>query len=360
MAHSSIVVSARRILLIALLLLAIGGMLVHLARQAWATSRFRAAEAALLDRDFPRVRGLLEECLHIWPRDDQVLLLAAQAARRDGATADAERLLDAAGRAHAVPDAVELERLLLQLQNGDTRHIDHLLAVCRAHPATAESRLILEAAIVGSLHRVDVALALTCLELWDGHCDRAPDRLQSWIWAGEIAIRTGDVDTAAGHFRRVVEAEPDHDQARRRLAELLSRSAPREALDHLDQLRNLPPDDRDVRLTRARCFRSLGEHEQATRLLDELLTTAPGDYEALLELGEISLELRRWDAAERWLRAAIALQPNRRDPNLALARCLQLAGRPEDAQRYRDRVAEIDAQFEERLRSLQEKGSLHP
>jgi tetratricopeptide (TPR) repeat protein len=351
---------SRRHLSIALLLLAIGGLLVHLARQAWAKSRFSAAEAALLDRDFPRARQLLDECLRVWPGDDQVLLLAAQAARRDGAPSDAERLLQAALRARAVPDAVELERLLLQLQSGDTRHLDHFLEVCQAHPAAAESRLILEAAIIGSLQRIDVALARKCLELWEKHCVRDPDRVQGWIWAGEIAIRTGDVDTAAGHFRQVVEAQPEHDKARLRLAELLSRSAPREALDHLDRLRSVSPDDRDVRLQRARCFRSLGEHEQAGELLTAVLSTAPGDYEILLELGEISLELRRLDAAEQWLRAAIEIQPNRRDPNLALARCLQLAGKQDEAQQYRDRVAEIDAMLEERLRLLREKGSLHP
>lgn len=37
---------------------------------------------------------------------------------------------------------------------------------------------------------------------------REPDRVQGWIWRGELALRTGDVDTAARHYRQVVKANP--------------------------------------------------------------------------------------------------------------------------------------------------------
>jgi tetratricopeptide (TPR) repeat protein len=349
-----------RNLLIAALLLVIAGIVAHLGRLAWGAYQYRAAEAALARRDFPRARQLIDPCLRLWPKDGQTLLLAAQTARRDGALDEATRWLDAAEQAGALAVTVAFERSLLRLQTGDSQGADHFLQVCVEHPAAEESPLILEAVIIGSLQRVDLARARTGLDLWDQQKIDGPARIQSWIWRGELAIRTGDVDTAANFFRQAVESDPGNDQARLRLAELLARFAPHEALTHLDHLRDKPPDDRDVLFQRARCHRSLGEHEQAGALLHRILRASPRDYEALLELGQIAMELRQFEAAERRFRAALAMHPERRDPNLGLAQCLQLAGKSDEAQRYREIVARIDEILNERLRLLREKGSFEP
>lgn len=349
---------ATRPLAIGASLLVILGVIALLGWQTWGTLRFRAAEEALANRDFPRARVLVGQALRVWPNDSETLLLAAQAARRDGALDEAARILKTAERSHAVPDAVALERDLLRLQSGALEDADRFLEVCVAHPMAAQTPQILEAVIIGSLQRLELARAGRCLQLWEGACAREPDRVQGWIWRGELALRTGDVDTAARHYRQVVKANPANDKTRLRLAELLTKYAPREALEQLDQLRETPFKTREVLLHRARCYRSLGEHEQADQLLGEILAQSPADYEAILERGQIALELRQFDAAERWFRAAADIHPDRRDTNQALARCLQLTGKEEEAQRYRDKVTKIDALLDERVRQLQQKGRI--
>lgn len=349
--------SPRR-LLVAALLLVILGVAVYLGRQAWFASRFRAAEATLAKRDFLKARRLLDECLRFSPDDGETLLLAAQAARRDGETSEAARLLEHAERAGAVTEAVDFEQSLTRLQSGDAREVDRFLQVCEEHPEEPESRLILEAVIVGGLQRVDLARTRRSLDLWEKHSQREAERIQGWMWRGELAIRVGDVDSAADFYRRAVEAAPANGQARLRLAELLARTAPREALKQLDQLPIAMAGSKDELFQRARCFRSLGEHERAKELLARILEQSPGNYDAALELGQIELELRQFEAAERWLRAARKIHPDRRDPNLALARCLQLAGKADEARQFREKVAEIDRLLDERLRQLREKGSV--
>jgi len=346
--------------LIPALLLVIGGVALYLGWQAWASFRFHAAEQALARRDFAEARRLLNAHVQGRSPSGETLLLAAQAARRDGALDETPQILDAALRANAVPEAVAFERELLRLQSGQTDDAERFLEVCTAHPTAEQSPLILEALIVGSLKRLDLVLAKRCLDLWQKTRDNQPDRIQGWIWRGEVALRQGDRDTAEREYRQAVAADPRNEQARLRLAELLSRFAPREALDQLDALPQQRWDDRDVRFQRARSYRALGEYETADELLTKIIAESPDDYGAILERGHLAMELRQFEPAERWYRAALKIQPELREPNEALARCLQLLGKTDESQRYRDKVARIDALLDERMKQLKAKGRLTP
>jgi tetratricopeptide (TPR) repeat protein len=338
-----------------LLILAVAG---QLGWYGWGAYQFRAAESALARRDFTAARRHLDHCLQIWSDDGETLLLAAQAARRDGATKEALRLLDGAQAANAVPEAVAFERDLVRILAGDLAEADYYIRVAETHPESFQAPLILEAVIVGGMANMDLARAQQCLELWEKHQSGAADRNQGRIWRGELAIRVGDVDTAASHYRAAVEADPENDRARLRLAELLARYAPHEALTHLELLRQEKPSDGDVLFQLARCHRALGKHDEAAGLLDKVLTESPNDFAALLERGQIALDLQQAGEAEQWLRRAEKIQPERRDLNLALARCLQLAGKEDEAKKHRDKVAEIDAVIDERAKRLVEQGRL--
>jgi tetratricopeptide (TPR) repeat protein len=350
---------SRRIL-VATLAVLILCLAAHLTRQGWGTYHYHAAERALARREFSSAQEHLNRCLGVWPTNPETLLTAAQAARRGGQPGAALRLLDAAERAQAVPEAVAFERELAFIQTGRSNQTDYYLQICADHPETAQARLIAEATIVGSLETLDLVRVRRGLELWDTRSSNEADRIQAVIWRGELAIRTGDVDTAIAHFRQGVEADPDNDASRLRLAELLSRPAPQEALVHLQLLHEKRPADRDVRLQLARCYRALGEHEAATRLLSALSDQYPEDIAVLIEQGLVAVDLQRADEAERWLRRAESLQPQRREVSLALARCLQLAGKVQEAQQYRDKVAKLDAAWEKRAKSMLEKGRLEP
>ena len=206
--------------------------------------------------------------------------------------------------------------------------------------------LVLEAVIVGALRAMDLAHAQGALELWRERCTTPADQLQGKIWAGDIAIRKGEVGRAITAYREAVEADPGNDIARQRLAEILSRYEPAEALPHLEKLRQKRPQDPTLRLHLARCKRGLGDYDEARELLDALLAENPQSVDVLLERGQLDLDLGNSAAAEPRLRRAVALEPNRRDPNLALARCLRLAGKDDQAKKFQDRVTQIDAILE--------------
>lgn len=333
-------------------------LLGYFAWMGWGIIEFRAAQNALSHREFPTARKHLSNSLRVWPRDPETLLFAAQAARQDGAMEEASQLLNTAERADAVPEAIALERDLIRLQLGDPSDVDRFITVCEEYPAASQTRLILEAVIIGSISRVDLATARRTIDLWEPGCVSEQDRIQSWIWRGELAIRTGDVDTAASRYRQVVEADPTKDMARLRLAELLSNIAPRDALAHLELLIRKQPNDSPLLFQKAICYRSLGEQEQADQLLAEVLSRNPADFRAILERGQIAMELRQFEAAERWFRKATEIHPERRDPNMSLARCLRLAGKESEAKLYFEKVAKIDADLEQRIKRLREKGTL--
>ena len=69
----------------------------------------------------------------------------------------------------------------------------------------------------------------------------------------------------------------------------------------------------------------------------------PDDMSVLLERGRLALDAGQLADAERWLRDAERRVPSHREVLLALARCLQLAGKTVDAENYRRMVNSLDA-----------------
>ncbi len=332
----------------ALLLLA--GWLVAGRVRAW--SHYREAEAALARRDFLAARERLRLCLDYAPADPDYLLLAAQSARRDGDLAFAGRLLDRAHAARADRDAVGMERWLWRLQSGDLADAERAYTVCVDKADLPDADLLLEALTVGSLRALHLSLARACIGLWLGRERGTPARVQGLVWRGQEAVRRGAHEQALADYRAALELDPGSEVARRHVAEILVRNDPREALGHLGQLRERRPDDPELRLLLASCRRNLGDHDDARRLLDGLIEEAPDDVPALVERGQVELDLRRTDEAERWFLRAEKAAPGQREPNLALARCLQAAGKEEEAKKYRDRVADIDAELQKRIDKL--------
>jgi tetratricopeptide (TPR) repeat protein len=304
--------------------------------QGWGQCHFRAAEQSMARHQFADARAQLAECLRVWPSDGDTLLLAARAAERDGDTAEADRLLTAAEAGN--PAGVTLERNLRRLRAGDLSDATRYFTTADTRRGEPDSKLILDGLIVGALKAGQFDYARRCLTLWDESHSDPWDRAQSKAWQGEIAYRTGLADVAVAHLREAFATLPGDDAIRLMLAEVLIQYAPAEAKGHLDALRAKRPDDRGVTIRLASCHRALGEPEEATRLLDDLLTRSERDVPALLERGRVALDLRRFDDAERWFRKAEGVVPQDREVYQALVRCLELAGKSAEAQAYRDKV----------------------
>ena len=346
----------RRIWLAALLLVVAAAAAVGLGRRQWGAGHadYRAAQRALQRRDFERASAHLARCIAAWPDDLSVRLLAARTARRQGDLDAAERHLQVYHERKGPAEPLAREGMLLRLQRGDLTEADALLKACADQPHAGDHPLILEALVEGTLASLlqsfvqeaaqqgrqallDVAPANKVVDLWFQHYTTAPERAQGFVWRGLIRALARDLPQAKIEFRKALDLDPDHFQARLKLAELLLTEAPAEAAAHLERLRQQRPENNHVRLRLAAARRSLGQLEESSQLLDEVLARDPDNIAALAERSQVALDAAQPADAERWLRRALALAPDAPSLNLLMSRCLQLLGRGEEAQRDQER-----------------------
>jgi tetratricopeptide (TPR) repeat protein len=350
-------VPGRRFRILLLVLLPVLGLLaVWVGRHAWGLWQLSAAQEALGRRDWPRARACLDACLRLWPEDPETTLLAAQAARRAGDLPEALRLLAAYRKLPGLPEAADLESHFAKLQLGDPEGAERDLAFCRAHPNHPQTPLVLEALILGALVANDPGRALRALDLWDSKPTGPADVAQGLLWRGEALKRMGDPDGALSAYRKAVATGALGDVAELRLAEMLVRQEPREALSLLQGLEGKHHPGPEVPLLLARCRRNLGDLDESGRLLDRLLSDAPDSVPALLERGQLYLDQRQPEQAERVLRRAAELAPELRETNLSLARCLRQAGKEAEAKPFEERFARIDADLTRRAQQILQGG----
>src|SRR5262249_52911907 len=136
------------------------------------------------------------------------LLMAAQAARRDDAYADAERLLSAAELAAEATAATRLEWVLLGLQQGEFAEEERVRALVAGNYGDAP--VILEAFAKGfvAADRWEEAI-----EAYNMLLARNPDRVAGLIGRGTVLARMGPdrmelATQAERDFRRAVQLAP--------------------------------------------------------------------------------------------------------------------------------------------------------
>src|SRR5262249_41691010 len=154
-------------------------------------------------------------CLQVWPSSAEVHLLAARTARRALDYGDAEDQLKECQRLGWPAEEIRLERDLICAQRGEVAGVqDQLLLFAeRGHP---DALLILEALCQGYIKTYRLPHAARCLELW---LERRPDDVQALFWRAEVEQLRSSLPDALADFRRVLDLEPERDDARLRLAE---------------------------------------------------------------------------------------------------------------------------------------------
>jgi tetratricopeptide (TPR) repeat protein len=329
--------------------LALIGLGVALAgSQLWALHHYRAARAAMARYHTAVARAHLEECLRVWPRDPDALLLAARAARRSATFDAAEQFLARAEQAGARPEDVVLERLLLRAERGE---VDEVRPFCRAllEGEGPDAPLALEAVANGLMRAYRLQEALDVLDRWD---QLQPDNAQAQFLRGLVYDQFDRRADALGAFRRALQADGEHDDARLNLARvLLLNGQYAEATPHLEYLRGRLPGSLEVPVLLARCRAALPERRaEAVELLDGVLARGPHYAPALAERGRLALEAGRLEQAEPLLREAVRRAPDVVPTHVQFHRCLLGLGKTEEA-------AQVDArlkQMEKDIRRLQE------
>jgi superkiller protein 3 len=201
----------------------------------------------------------------------------------------------------------------------------------RSHPDRADA---LQNLAILELRSGRTAEARTCLEA----AIKSAPSADLYYNLGNLHLKAQTLDAAVAAYRRALEYEPRHAEARFNLALALERSGRRaEAVSTLAQLSGVSPEiarerarmeasmggleasraldlarstaDVDTVLAVASGFRQAGEMEKALALLDRAVELAPKQAPALLNRGAVRQEMGRLAEAAADYEAASALDP---------------------------------------------------
>lgn len=278
-------------------------------------------------------------CHRIWPEDRATLLLAARVARRLNLFEEADTFLTRCHERHGEDDDLLVERILLRCERGE---VDTVKSFCETLIANEDERspLILEALVAGCLRAFRLPEAKLFVGLWQ---KREPDSAQVENLKGytfELGTQQHDALQA---YRRAVELDADHDEARFRLAQLLvTLSQAREALPHLQHLTAKQPANADVLVDLGRCLVQLDQQEQAEKTLAQARALKPDHAAALQESGLMALRRDQLTQAETWLREACKLAPGDYQVHYQLTLCLQRLGKIQEARELEPRLRQME------------------
>lgn len=314
------------------------------------TSRLQC-EHALIRRDLVSAAEHLTRCQSLAPDSPTTYLHAARLARLTARVNDAEQILIAWERQHGRSPDITLEHALLKASYQECDATLEWYLLSRAHGTGRDRVCILE--VLGDAYRRSYRLPEAkacfdqCLALQAENVAALVAR--AWLWK-----RIHQDARARADLEQAVAVNPDHDVAGQRLAELLLEKrlgAPNEAERHFQQLHARQPNNPVVLLGLARCRRALGDLDAALVFLEPLISSDQPDFHALIERGQIAMELAQPTEAIEWLRRAAEKAPHNREAQYNLAVCHQQLGNKDLAARCQWEVARIEADLK-RLEEL--------
>jgi predicted Zn-dependent protease len=191
------------------------------------------------------------------------------------------------------------------------------------------------------------------LQIW---LERQPDNTQALLYQAilhaSLQYHRGAVDA----YERILQLDPAHEVARRRLAELLmeEKKYP-QALSQLQQLRQRRRDQPMLAVLLARCLNHLGQQDEAEPLLEEVLARYPHFPPALGERGQLALRRGQLDQAESWLREALRHETNNRPLRYQLIQCLYRQGKSAEAEDELRRLKQLEANLRRQQEIASEK-----
>jgi tetratricopeptide (TPR) repeat protein len=156
-------------------------------------------------------------------------------------------------------------------------------------------------------------------------------------------------------YRRVLELEPECEEAQRGLAFCLTETAHwSEAVGYWQALERRHPADVDVRVNLARCWGSLGQAQQAKQALLAVLQEHPDHVLALSSLGGLLLQEQQPEEAEKWLRRAVQASPQDYQSRWFLYRALQRQDKTAEAESQLDQADQLEHRWQ-RLSKITEQ-----
>ena len=323
----------------------------------WGPDPLDEIHAAIDRRDFDTANDLLSKYLAENENDNEARLLAVRTARRAGDFARASDHITSYSKRNRPNPEFDREVAMLSAQQGSREEAERLYAEYIAQPESPEAPFAMEAYLEGTLNALAagpdnvidpeacehtaVSMLHAAADLWLRSRPARADQIQGRVWKGRIFRYSREQAKSREALREALALDPNHFQARFHLALQLQHDAPEEALMHLELLSKRRPDDRKLLFVLATTHRMLVHGAEARRILDAILKSDPQDLSALVELGQLNLDEGKLADAEPLLRRAHELAPNTWQTNIAMSRCRQLSGKPDEAAKYRRRFDEI-------------------
>lgn len=304
-------------------LLLLGVVLTVAGINLWAWNHYREAGHSENRYQFSQAYTHYTQSLQVWRWSAALHFHAARAARRASLYPEAERHLAECQRLQGgATDAslpLALERLLLQAQSGDLDAVEATLwQYVEKDPSAAP--LVLESLARGYARVLRPGTALRCLR---DILQREPENVEALALAGKVAEQGGgEVKDAVKYYRRALELDPQREDARLNLAQILLRERPEEARSQFEYLLTRRPDNVEVMLGLAQAQRMLNETDKARALVETVLAKEPKNAKALTERGRLALLSGELAEAETSFRKAIAADPANREAQYRLYQCL--------------------------------------
>ena len=304
------------------------------------TNSYRAATDAIRIRNWTEAERHLARCRWAWSGDPQTWLTSARVARRAGERKQALDWLDKAKQTGAREKDVRLERLLDYGQWDFSPQVEELLRE-QLRLSRSDYPLIAEV-LTGEFMRV--YRLPEARELLDRWVELDPDDSEPLVRRAWVAERQLDFDAALADYRRVIAMEPQRIPVRRQIAEILFKlRKPAEAIPELKAVQQQQPEDAGVAVNLSRCYRELGEYDDALQALQALPEAQRGDGRVKAELGQIALAKEDFVQAESMLRAALEDTPRERETLYGLQQALSRLEKTEEAEEVQAILKQVDA-----------------
>jgi tetratricopeptide (TPR) repeat protein len=322
-------------LLIAFLLLLIIGGSASGGIWLWANHHLHAAEQAFRDNRLADAQIQIQKCLSVWPNSGPAHFLAGRTARRVFDFKRAEKHFQECRRLQGPSLPVSIELSLMGVQQGKVDLSEKYFQdeVAKGNP---DAPLILEAFIEGYMRLDRLADVDACFVRWQ---QLENNNMYFYLLRGSFRERIPNLEEAAADYSKVLELNPEYDEARLRLIRvLLGEHDGDAALTQTLRMAERKPGNNEVQVLLARCYLELARPEEARPLLAQVLNKDPANTNALRASAQLAIEDGSPEDAEKSLRQLLAGDPHDREGRFLLAQCLKELGR--DAQ-ARDELAKF-------------------
>jgi tetratricopeptide (TPR) repeat protein len=329
-------------------LLAAATVAIVAAAVAWLTQAAepdrlrRSIDAALQSGQTDQARALVDRWRARSPDAPEALIAEARVLVAENRPADALASLDRARALGAAPERLDRDLGILYARAGRLAEAEQrLLRSVAADPAPDPPRD--EALIrlyIGSFRLADAGAQI---ERW---ATAAPRDARPFLWLGEMHRANGNSRRLPAAYRAALERDPNCDEARLRLAEVLPAEGDTvEALRLCEEYLSRHPDDPAALVIAGRIALEDAQTDRARAWLERAVDAGSTDPRAFEALAQIAL--RGGDGPERalaWLDRAVEADPY--DPGLRSLRASTLArlGRSDEASAARDEAARLSAE----------------